>query len=95
MDDDDKDEDEDEDKGDNDEAPVPCADTLQDLLHTVRKLIASQEDVVARFALLDGAPWKALTVNSPIIEGEMEVEQPVVKKLPMNYKGEPLLLDLI
>jgi len=101
-DDDEEDDDEDEDGGDQ---PAPCADTLQDLLRTVRKLLLSDTNGTTRFALLDDAPWKALTVDSPEAAEEsaaaaaaegMDVEQSTTtEKVPMSYKGEPLLLDLI
>ena len=95
-DDDDDDEDE-EDKDDEDENDqgAPCADTLQDLLRTVRKLInssSSSSSVAAafatRFALLDDAPWKALTME--VGGGDIEL-----KRILMTYTGEPLTLDLI
>jgi len=100
-DDEEEDDDEDEDGGDQ---PAPCADTLQDLLRTVRKLLLSDTNGTTRFALLDDAPWKALTVDSPEAAEEstaaaaegMDVEQSTTtEKVPMSYKGEPLLLDLI
>ena len=46
--------------------PAPCADTLQDLLRTVRKLLSvDNNNGGTRLALLDEAPWKALTVDNP------------------------------
>ena len=93
---DDDDDDDDDDEGGN--QPAPCADTLQDLLRTVRKLlIDDNNDIGTRFSLLDDAPWMALTVdNSPsAAEGGMEVEQSAAEKVPMYYNGEPLLLDLV
>lgn len=82
-------EEEDEEEEEGDDKPAPCADTLQDLLRTVRKLVASYPSSDAtRFALLDDAPWKALTME--VGGSDMEVEI-----ISMTYKGEPLLLDLI
>ena len=101
MDDDDEEED-DDDEEDGGDQPAPCADTLQDLLRTVRKLLLSDSNVTTRFALLDDSPWKALTIDSPEAAEEstaaegMDVEQSTTtEKVPMSYKGEPLLLDLI
>jgi len=91
----DEEDDEEEDEGD---SPAPCADTLQDLLRTVRKLIVSCEDnfrSVTRFALLDDAPWKTLTVELPMETGMDNTEQAVAQKAPMSHEGEPLTLDLI
>ena len=46
--------------------PAPCADTLQDLLRTVRKLLSvDNNNGGTRLVLLDEAPWKALTVDNP------------------------------
>ena len=95
---DDEDDDDDEEE---DDGPAPCADTLQDLLRTVRKLIDASNDsnsASTRFALLDDAPWNALTMPDPSssaagMEG-MEVEAGV-EMVSMSYKGEPLLLDII
>ena len=92
-------EEEEDDEDDNDDdAPAPsCADTLQDLLRTVRKLInASQgnnEAMQSRFALLRDAPWKSLKVGTS--SDGMEVEQGDSSEVPMVYTGEPLLLDLV
>ncbi|KAL7539454.1 hypothetical protein ACHAXR_009300, partial [Thalassiosira sp. AJA248-18] len=82
------------------DAPAPCADTLQDLLRTVRKLIVTSHDnngsnpsSVTRFALLDDAPWSTLTTDGggmDIAEGGSNTE-----KIPMTYDGEPLSLDLV
>jgi len=97
-DDDDDEEEEDDDDDDDDEQPAPCADTLQDLLRTVRKLISAHNDspsTITRFALLDDVPWMALTTDGPApMEGGMEMEG-TIEKVPMSYEGEPLMLDLI
>lgn len=96
---DDEDEDDEEEdgmEGDMGDQPAPCADTLQDLLRTVRKLIASSTEhsssfPMTRFALVDDAPWKALTVE----RGNMSMEALTMETVPMSYEGEPLLLDLV
>ena len=80
-------EDEDDDDVDDDEdgdQPAPCADTLQDLLRTVRKLVSSSPST--RFALLGDSPWLALTMDAGMDEQE---------KVPMEYSGEQLVLDLV
>ncbi|KAL7483175.1 hypothetical protein ACHAW6_008818 [Cyclotella cf. meneghiniana] len=93
-------EDEDDDDED-DDAPAPlCADTLQDLLRTVRKLTNSSHQNQAypsRFALLVDAPWKTLKLNVTRTEGMEDVEGSTPEEIvvPMTYTGEPLLLDLV
>ena len=95
-DDDDEDDDEEEDDEDGDQ-PAPCADTLQDLLRTVRKMVSSSAETsssLTRFALLGDAPWTTLTMNAPSTDASegMEMEG---EKVPMAYVDEPLLLDLM
>jgi hypothetical protein len=59
--------------------------------------------VGTRYALLDDAPWRSLTMDDPsaqppAMEGAeegMDVEQPPANKIPMSYQDEPLMLDLI
>jgi len=85
--DDDEEEEEDDDDDDDDEEPAPvCADTLQDLLRTVRKVVtaaaASSSDGsstsvadATRFALLDDAPWSVLTTTTTTtVAGDDEME---------------------
>lgn len=80
-------EDDDDDDDDDGDQPAPCADTLQDLLRTVRKLISPSSST--RFALLGDSPWLALTMDSQSPDmGELE-------KVPMEYSGDQLLLDLV
>jgi hypothetical protein len=82
--------DEEEEEDEDDESPVPtCADTLQDLLRTVRKLVSASPQNQSRFTLLGDAPWKTLKRNFAS-EG-MDAEE----SLPMTYSGDPLLLDLV
>jgi hypothetical protein len=81
---DDDDEEEDDDDGDQ---PAPCADTLQDLLRTVRKLVSPSSST--RFALMRDSPWLALTMDAQ--SSDMEE----LEKVPMEYSGEQLVLDLI
>lgn len=84
-----------------DDAPAPsCADTLQDLLRTVRKLVkASQNDndaMQSRFALLRDAPWKSLKMATA--SDGMEAEEggsSEEKIMSMAFTGGPLLLDLV
>ncbi|KAL9178652.1 hypothetical protein ACHAXT_001990 [Thalassiosira profunda] len=87
--------DEEEEEEEEDEGPSPCADTLQDLLRTVRSLLSSEAEGGAgtRFALPDDAPWRALTREAPAEEG-MDVEG-APETAPLTYDGEPLTLDLI
>jgi hypothetical protein len=100
-------ENEDDDEDDVDR-PAPCADTLQDLLRTVRKLIAthppsSTSAATTRFALLDDAPWKALATEVPSAssmggedaEEEEERHRPAAERTRTTYGGELLSLDLI
>ncbi len=82
--------------------PAPCADTLQDLLRTVRTLIASSSTdpplSLTRFALIDDAPWRTLTIERPVVTmlgGSMNMEAFTTETVSMSYEGEPLLLDLI
>jgi hypothetical protein len=89
-------EDGEEDDDDDDDSPAPsCADTLQDLLRTVRKLINSSqnEGIATRFALLTDAPWKCL--KSATASEEMQVEEGGFSEAPVAYSGKPLLLDLV
>ena len=96
---DEEEEDDDDDEEDSDSPAPSCADTLQDLLRTVRKLTnASSQNVSvpSRFALLRDAPWKAVKISAAT-EG-MDVEGSGAtgeNMIPMTYSGEPLLLDLV
>jgi len=87
MEEEDEDDEDDDDDDDDVDQPAPCADTLQDLLRTVRKLISPSSST--RFALLDDSPWLALTMDSQSSDmGELE-------KVPMEYSGDQLVLDLV
>eukprot|EP00804_Cyclotella_cryptica_P027297 CCRYP_020929-RA/>CCRYP_020929-RA protein AED:0.05 eAED:0.05 QI:85/1/1/1/1/0.5/2/551/967 len=96
-----EDEEDDDDDDEGDDAPAPsCADTLQDLLRTVRKLVnPSPQNQVrpSRFALLGDAPWKTLKSNATTPDNMEDVEGGTSEELtvPMTYMGEPLLLDLV
>jgi hypothetical protein len=92
--------DDEEDDDDENDSPAPsCADTLQDLLRTVRKVVDvySQNGIVqSRFALLRDAPWKSLKIAATT-EG-MDVEEggaAAGDMVAMLYSGEPLFLDLL
>lgn len=90
--------DDEEDDDDEDDSPAPsCADTLQDLMRTVRKLVnaANQNDSAqSRFALLRDAPWKYLKIAAEGMDGG-EGGAPADNMVTMVYSGEPLLLDLV
>jgi len=86
MDEEDEEDGEDDDNDDGDQ-PAPCADTLQDLLRTVRKLVSSSS---TRFALLGDSPWLALTMDAQS-SGLSDMEE----KVPIEYSGEQLRLDLV
>jgi len=83
-------EEEEEDDDEDGDQPAPCADTLQDLLRTVRKLVSSSSST--RFALLGDSPWLALTMDAQS-SGDSDMEGQ--EKVPMEYSGEQLLLDLV
>jgi len=102
--DEDDDEDDDEEEEDDGDRPAPCADTLQDLLRTVRKLISSSAlqttSPSTRFALLDDAPWDTLKMTAPSNESNEGMETEAAngineEKVPMTYMEEQLLLDLM
>ncbi|KAL7544919.1 hypothetical protein ACHAWF_008290 [Thalassiosira exigua] len=87
---------EDDDDEEEDEGPAPCADTLQDLLRTVRGLLASSASTSStRFALLDDSPWTALQAEIAPADGMEGMEDAEVEKVPLTYEGEPLSLDLV
>ena len=86
-DDDDEEEDEEDENGDQ---PAPCADTLQDLLRTVRKLISSPSST--RFAMMGDSPWLALTVDAvSSADSDMDIKE----KVPLEFLNEVLALDLV
>jgi len=87
MEEEEEDEEEEEEEEENGDQPAPCADTLQDLLRTVRKLVSSSSST--RFALLGDSPWLALTMDAQ--SSSMEEQE----KVPMEYSGEQLVLDLV
>eukprot|EP00970_Alexandrium_tamarense_P011673 scaffold2556_cov207-Alexandrium_tamarense.AAC.34 len=84
-------EEDDEEGDDNGDLPAPCADTLQDLLRTVRKIVTRTS--TSRFALLSDAPWCTLTMAAPSDGIDMDDGEKAM--VPMVYSGEPLLLDLM
>eukprot|EP00986_Skeletonema_menzelii_P005841 scaffold2187_cov127-Skeletonema_menzelii.AAC.1 len=87
MEEEEEEEDEEEEDDDDGDQPAPCADTLQDLLRTVRKLVSPSSST--RFALMRDSPWLALTMDAQ--SSDMEEQE----KVPMEYSGEQLVLDLI
>lgn len=85
----DEDEDEEEDN-DEEDASAQCCDTLQDLLRSVKKLVAEGIHST-RFALFTDAPWDGLERLTTV---SMEVEEVAVNAEPLNYSSEPLRLSL-
>lgn len=87
-------EEEDEEESDDDEngdQQAPCADTLQDLLRTVRKLISSPSST--RFALLWDSPWLALTKDAELTDNSSGMEGE--KKMRIEYLGASIDLDIV
>ena len=92
MEEEEEDEDEEESDDEGDDQPAPCADTLQDLLRTVRKLVSLSSST--RFALLGDSPWMALSMDAQS-SGNSDMMMEEVEKVAMEYNGEQLVLDLV
>ncbi len=101
------DDDEEEVDDDDDDATTPCADTLQDLLRTVRKLVEafygdssfSSSCVATRFSLLTDSPWSYLKGKEQEyapMEGDEEDAMIKQKNLfsKLQYTGEPILISV-
>lgn len=91
-------EDEDSDDDDDNEGSPVCADSFQDLVRSVRKLVDTyytNEIMPSKFALLSDSPWQGLTSGDDEyapLEGDTEDEIEKRKNAAniLSYKGEKL-----
>ena len=97
------DDDEDSDDDDDDEGSPVCADTFQDLVRSVHKLVdsyyATDEIMPSNFALLSDAPWSGLKGTDDEyapMEGdtEDEIEKRKNAANTFSYKGEKLHISI-
>ena len=102
SDDDDDDDDEEEEDDDDDDSSPPCADTFQDLLRTVRKVLDSfynTSTVATRYSLLTDAPWLCLKGKEQEyapMEGDEEDAMLKQKKeaMKLEYTGDQIFVSL-
>lgn len=91
-DDDDEEGDDDDDEEDDDEGEAVCADTFQDLVRSVRKIVkdyyAGQSQ--SKFELLSDAPWLGLK-SKQSTNGGMDEDGDVDV---LNFSGEKLYIDI-
>ena len=96
------DEEEDDDEDDDDEGSPVCADTFQDLVRTVRKLVDSfyiSDSMPSRFALLSDAPWSSLKgKEEEFAPMEGDTEEDILNRKnaskALSYSGEKLYISI-
>jgi hypothetical protein len=92
--------DEEEDEDDEEDTSAVCADTLQDLLRTIQKLVASFYDkqvFTTRFSLLSDAPWLHLEGKKEEyapMPGDAEDEMTKNTAAKLSYTGKDLYITI-
>lgn len=103
ADDEDEESDDDEDDDDAGEGSPVCADTFQDLIRTVRKVVesyyANDTTLPSRFALLSDAPWSCLEgKEEEFAPMEGDTEEEILRRKNaskiLSYSGEGLLISI-
>ena len=92
--------DEEEEEDEEEDSSAVCADTLQDLLRTVQKMVATfydKQEYTSRFSLLTDAPWRHLETKKEEyapMPGDAEDEMTKSTTAKLSYTGKDLYITI-